>query len=112
MIAVPATPVIVPGSTGTAYFIVALVGGVLGMCELLSRYRDEPWRAVVSWTALLYILINAGASLLALFLVNVWKPTFGLNPTIDGAKLQIIWILVAGLGAMAFFRSSIFTFRV
>lgn len=99
------------GSTAD-YWIVFVVGGFLGLCELLSRYRDEPFRAVLNLPAIAYILINAGAALLALLLLNVWRPDFGLDATADAEKLRVIRILVAGLGAMAFFRSSIFNFRI
>jgi hypothetical protein len=99
------------GSTGLDYWIVGLVGTLLGLCELLSRYRDEPIRAVLNVSALAYILINGGASLVALLLLNVWKVDFGLGPD-DGVKLRVMLILTGGLGAMAFFRSSFFTFRL
>lgn len=105
-------PSLALSSTGVDYVAVGLVGGLLGACELLSRYRDEPWRAIANLSALGYVFVNVAASLLALLLVNVWKPTFGIDPQSDATKLHIVWILVAGLGAMAFFRSSIFTFRV
>src|SRR5688572_24141135 len=99
------------GSTGLDYWIVGLVGTLLGLCELLSRYRDEPIRAVLNVSALAYILINGGASLVALLLLNVWKVDFGLGPD-DAVKLRVMLILTGGLGAMAFFRSSFFTFRL
>ena len=37
---------------------VALLGGVVGASELLSRYKDDPWAAVRSWPARFYIAIN------------------------------------------------------
>jgi hypothetical protein len=100
------------GSTWKDYLIVAAIAASLGLCELWSRYRDEPYRAVINLPAIAYILINAGAGAIALLLINAWKPNFGVNPQTDVVKLHVIWILVAGLGAMAFFRSSFFTFRL
>ncbi len=99
-------------SQGADFLIVAIVGGLLGMCELLSRYRDEPWRAIYNIPAIVYVLINAVAATLALWLLNVLEPRFGLDPVKDADKLRLTWILVGGLGAMAFFRSSFFIFRV
>jgi hypothetical protein len=99
------------GSSGIDYWIVAAVGALLGLCELLSRYRDEPIRAIVNVSAGAYIVINAAAGLLALLLLNVWKVDFGLTAD-DAVKLRVMLILAAGLGAMAFFRSSFFTFRI
>ena len=49
-----------------AYLAVAAIGGLVGMSELVARYRDEPARAVRNTPALVYIGINASASILAL----------------------------------------------
>lgn len=100
------------GSTAIDFWIVGAVGALLGMCELLSRYRDEPIRAILNFSAAAYIVINSGAGLVALLLLNVWMVDFGLDPAVDGGKLRVMLILTGGLGAMAFFRSSFFTFRI
>ena len=81
---------------------VALLGGVVGASELLSRYKDDPWAAVRSWPARFYIAINGAASVGALGLIhaNGW---FGPN--------RWTQILMAGVSAMAFFRTSLFVVR-
>src|ERR1035441_6523772 len=73
---------------------VALIGGIVGTSELISRYKDDPWAAVRSWPARFYIAINSAASVGALGLIhaNGW---FG--PT------RWTQILMAGVSAMAFF---------
>jgi hypothetical protein len=90
------------------WLIVALFGGLVGASELVSRYRDAPVRAVLNWSAGFYILLNLVASLCALGLIYAYDWKFSV--TGDGA---IRWtrVLVAGVGAMAFFRSSLFTVR-
>jgi hypothetical protein len=101
------------GSSGWLDFLaVAVLGGVLGLCELLSRYRDEPIRAVWNLPAGIYTGINAGSAVIALWLMNVWHPDFGFKVPEQTAQIRVAWILASGLGAMAFFRSSIFVFRV
>ena len=81
---------------------VALIGGIVGTSELISRYKDDPSAAIRSWPARFYIAINAAASMGALGLIhaNGW---FG----------QARWtqILMAGVSAMAFFRTSLFVVR-
>ncbi len=100
------------GSIAFDYFAVAALGALIGLCELLARYRDEPRRAIVNVSAIIYILINTAAALLALLLLNVFKVDFGLDPTRDAVKLRAMLVLTGGLGAMAFFRSSFFTFKI
>ena len=77
--------------------------------ELVSRYRDEPTRAVRSLAGVIYIGINAAAALLAWFLIQVfdWKFISSDNPqAIEWAR-----ILMAGFGSSALFRSSLISMR-
>ncbi len=94
--------------TAMSYFAAFVLGSSFGVSELISRYRDEPRRALFSWAALLYIFVNALAAVFALNLIRV----FGwLN---EGEPLQIAYrqVLISGFGAMALFRSSLFIFRI
>jgi hypothetical protein len=90
------------------YTGVVLLGGGVGLGELVSRYRGRPATAVTSAPGLLYIAINgaAAAGALALTLSYSWK--FGAT----GESVTPTRFLVAGFGAMALFRSSLFTVRV
>lgn len=61
-------------------------------------------RSVAAW---LYIVLNAGAGVGALFLIRAFGWTFGQTSNVD------LWrILVAGFGAIAFFRSSLFITKI
>jgi len=51
---------------------VAVIGGVVGVSELISRYKDDPWLHQ-SWPAAFYLAINSAASVGALLLM----PTVG-----------------------------------
>jgi hypothetical protein len=55
------------------YGFAAIIGVATGATELLSRYRDRPFAAVTSFPGAAYMLINAGAAVLALYLMIVWK---------------------------------------
>jgi hypothetical protein len=81
---------------------VALLGGVVGASELISRYKDDPWAAIKCWPAIVYIAINGAASASALGLMQA-------NGWLD--KSHLTQILVAGVSAMAFFRTSFFVVR-
>ena len=98
-----------------AYFWVAILGGLIGLVELVSRYRDDPWRAVKQFSAGLYIILNMLASVLALYLILAIKPAW----LVTGGELKNVtpsgWIMIvfaAGTAAMAFFRSSVFRAKI
>jgi len=86
---------------------VALAGALTGLAELVSRYRDQPLSAVTSTPGLGYIAINASASLGALILIFAFDWTFGAS----GDAVLATQLLVASFGAMALFRTSLFTVR-
>jgi hypothetical protein len=85
------------------YALVFVLGGLLGLTEILGRYSDSPTAALKSPGAFFYVLVNASASTLALFLLARLVPEI-TNP--------ITQVLLAGLGAMAFLRSSVFKAKV
>jgi hypothetical protein len=89
-------------------FVAAFIGAAVGIGEIVSRYRDAPERALRTPSAWLYISINAIASAAAMCVV--WY--FGLGVAATGPRTMIQQILLAGFGAMALFRTSVFTVRV
>ena len=86
---------------------VAVAGGLVGLAELVSRYRDQPLSAVTSAPGVGYIAINALASLGALILIFAFDWKFGAS----GSAVLVTQLLVASFGAMALFRTSLFTVR-
>src|SRR5438128_2741123 len=81
---------------------VAALGGVVGASELISRYKDHPGAAIWSWPAIFYVALNSAASAGALGLIQA-----------NGWFADTHWkqILIAGVSAMAFFRTSLFVVR-
>jgi hypothetical protein len=92
------------------YAIVAALGALVGSGELVSRYRDAPAGALRTGPALFYILINIAASIAALFVIRVFNWHFGV--TSGDAPVRWTQVGIAGTGAMALFRSSLFTVHV
>ncbi len=90
------------------YAAVGLFGAGVGVGELVSRYKDDPWKALRSLPGGLYVAINAMASIGALGLILTYDWKFGAT----GGAVIPTRLLVAGFGAMAFFRSALFTVRV
>jgi hypothetical protein len=65
----------------------------------------------MSAPASLYVAVNAAASLLALLLANGFDWDFGLGGA-EPATIEWTRAVIAGFGAAALFRSSLFTRRV
>jgi hypothetical protein len=90
------------------YAAAGLLGALFGASELIARYRANPFRALGSWAAGGYVLVNATAALTALWLIRAFGQTFGAT---DPTQTAVGQVVVAGLGSMAFFRSSVITIR-
>jgi hypothetical protein len=90
------------------FFAAAYIGALVGMGEIVARYRDAPERALRTMSAALYVVVNSAASLVAMYVV--W--TFNLAAAATGPRTAIQQIFLAGFGAMALFRTSVFTVRV
>ena len=82
---------------------VAMLGGLVGTSELVSRYRDAPGVAMRSLPAIFYIFINAAASMAALEFIDAHPSWF---------DSQLTRNIVAGVSSMALFRTSLFVVRV
>jgi hypothetical protein len=95
-------------SVGWQALLVGLLAGLVGLAELVSRYKSDPTYALRrSAAAWLYIILNAVAGVAALFLIRAFGWTFGQSDHIT------LWrILVASFSAIAFFRSSLFVTKI
>lgn len=89
---------------------VTAIGALVGAGELVVRYRDDPRRALFCAAAMLYIGINAATSLATYGLIKAFGWGFGQPAGTDAQH----WtqVLVAGFGAMAVLRSSLFLVKV
>lgn len=89
---------------------VTAIGALVGAGELIVRYRDDPGQALLCGAAILYIGINAATSLAAYGLIQAFGWGFGQPSGTDAQH----WtqVLVAGFGAMAVLRSSLFLVKV
>jgi hypothetical protein len=89
------------------YIIVALLGGLVGLGELASRYREHPYFALMTLPAMVYIVVNMAASAGALALIDTFGWTFGIE-----SGTRTVQVLIASFGAMAFLRSALFVVRI
>lgn len=86
--------------------LAALIGGAIGLAELIARYRDRPAAALLSPGGLLFVFVNASASIVALIAVTASGWTFGLPATTPPASLVVVRVIAAGLGSAAVLRMS------
>jgi len=91
------------------FLLVAALGALVGAGELVSRYRDAPWSAVRNQPAAAYLAVNAIATVAALAITRIFDFTFGADTPQEQRAIQV---LVAGFGAIALFRTSLFVVRV
>jgi len=97
------------------YIACLVLGGLVGLVELFSRYRDEPSQAVRTAPGVVYLVINGLASLAALFLVRVFDvAATDLGATTDivlGIQWCVMDVALAGFGAALVMRAALFRFH-
>jgi hypothetical protein len=89
------------------YSITFIIGLVVAFAELLSRYKDSPIEILKILPSWIYLFINGGASILALWFITDQNIVLGGIGTKPAGK-----ILISALSSMIVLRSSIFNFRV
>lgn len=87
----------------------AVLGALISSAEIISRYRDEPDNALRTWPSVFYMLLNALASLAALAVIRIFGWTFGIT---DPMAMGWVQVGVAGIGAMAVMRASLFSIKI
>jgi len=93
---------------GVDIFVVLMLGVLVGFIELISRYKDAPFRTATTYPGLFYMLINGLVAIGALMMVQLFGWSFiPGNATVSPEVERWTQVLVAGLGAMSIFRSSI-----
>ncbi len=98
-------------TVATTWVWVALIGLGVGVVELVARYRDSPLRALRTFPAISYILLNVAACITCLAVLNIVKPGWIFDDKSGKDVQQLYLILAAGFGAVALFRSSIFKLK-
>lgn len=90
------------------WLTVAVLGLLIGITDIISRYRDKPYSVLWTIPSLFYLFVNALASVLSLLSVRAFEWDFGLQ----GTRASWTQVLVAGFGAMALLRASLWNVQV
>lgn len=89
------------------FYVVAFILGLfVAATEIISRYRDEPLKAIDNRYGFSYLLLNgilSSVALLVLFLTGRIPPTDPLQ--------KLLGALAAGFGAMVILRIKFFTIK-
>lgn len=83
------------------------LGALIGITDIITRYRDEPDNALGTMPSFFYLFVNAAASILTLVSIRAFDWNFGLQ----GQQAAWTQVLVAGFGAMAILRTSLWTVK-
>ena len=89
--------------------LTAFFGCLLGASEIISRYRDEPMKAVFNVYGATYLVTNASISLAAFMLVARYHDR--LLPSSVRHDDGILMAILAGFGAMIILRSKLFLYH-
>jgi hypothetical protein len=92
------------------YLAAFLIGFLVGMTELIGRYRDEPFKASRSRPAVAYMTVNGAASVIVLAAAVAFGWNFGMDA--NSPQATLVRVVAAGLSAMAILRTSLFTVHV
>jgi hypothetical protein len=82
-------------------------GALVGLSEILSRYRDEPMLATATSSGISYLALNGTISLLAFGVLRKYPGQ--IFPAVQNDLF--LSAVVAGFGAMTIFRSKLFTYK-
>ena len=61
------------------YLLTFLIGAFVGITEILSRYRDEPWKAAFSQPGVLYMAVNGLVSTGAFWIITNYQIIPGVD---------------------------------
>lgn len=87
--------------------VALLIGGLVGLAEILSRYRDDPFLAAKTRSGVWYCVLNGVAGVLVFWLLLLYDT---LPSGLEGHDFPSLLkgAAYAGLGAMILLRSRLF----
>ena len=91
---------------------VILFGVLAGSGELVSRYRDAPRNAILSFPGGFYLALNAGVSLLAFVCLRSFNNPIRVDNDPSSFATYFLQATAAGFGAIGLLRTSFFNVRI
>jgi hypothetical protein len=86
--------------------LVFALAAFVGFVELLVRFRDEPFIAVISLPGTAYLGINGASATAIYFLIRYLEINFGAP--LDSHLLHVMQVTIAAFSGIAFLRSGFF----
>jgi len=84
------------------YIFAAVLGALLGLSDLMSRYRDAPFSALQNFYTYIFAIINSGASIATLLIIK--EMNLVSWPNAGSESIILLQVIIAGVGAMAILR--------
>lgn len=93
------------------YFWPFALGMATAFAEIISKFGDEPIKALKTWHSLLYHVLNGGVAVFALYFLAL---ATGTRPDFAGVDdmVELQYAVAAGVGAMLLLRSKLFNIKV
>lgn len=91
------------------YIAAFILGALAGALELANRYKDAPFKVLLKKAGVMYWTINGLASVLGLYLIIVFE--LNVLDGVDPEAQLVADVLLAGLGSMLVFRSSVLNIK-
>jgi hypothetical protein len=90
------------------WWLLSLAFGVLiGLAEVMLRYKNDPVDALRTPYAIFYLVLNGFSSLVGYWILRKYSQAFAPKIADDNFLLMML----AGFGSMILMRSKLFTFR-
>lgn len=108
---IAAAAIIAPATGYPLYFWPFLLGMTTAFAEIISKFDDEPMKALKTPPALFYHVLNGLIAVFALYLLALIAGT-SLDFSGVTAMDQLKYAMTAGFGAMLLMRSKLFNIKV
>lgn len=86
-----------------AYLVAALLGALVGMVEIMQRYRAEPFAAMNNRWGISYVVFNGAVALAGLYVVVLSEQLTAATAPAD----MLGWAAAAGFGSAALLRAKL-----
>lgn len=108
------TLILSPGPMAWGYVVAGSVAAAVGGAELLTRYRDAPWRAVSTPWGLGYLILNGLFGVAAFWMAAILALVdVGEFPSAEGVTVELVRsALLVGFGATVILRTVAFKLSI
>lgn len=90
------------------YFVAALSGLAVALAEIVSRYKDEPVKAIKGGWGIAYLVFNALLPIAGFYILVAMGTVSATTSSIDSLRYAVF----VGFGAMVIIRAKLFNLKL